>query len=283
MRNGLKFKEKRASEYGAEVRTKSRCLLPSVKSELYSLPQTDGSYDFSVVNPYGRAFYDDRVFEVTLRINADNICALENKAAKIASWLTGKGTLKFDDMSSVYDARVISNVAFTPELRGKKAELSVIFQAEAIGKAEFNVLDGIELGNCVLLESEIPLDMSGYFNRTLRAGENTVKFVNIGDFYVRPKLIFDGAKNLTLRFGDTKITAENLESDIIIDFDKCTASNSKGDNLISKLEGRFFELPHGISELEIYADGSCEMKIDYVPKTIYDFDFSDIDWGDGNA
>lgn len=283
MRNGFRFKNKSTHDFRAVMQTKARTLLPSLREYSYTPPLCDGSYDFSDINEYGRAFYEDRVFEITLHITADELCELERKAARLAMWLTGKGTLKFDDMSSSYEARVISNVAFTPELRGKKATVSVIFQADSIGKADFNTLDGIMLDNCILLDSNIPLDMSEYFIRSLRAGENTVKFVNIGDFYARPKLIFDGAESLTIRFEDTKITIEDLESDIIIDLEKCIATNSNGDNLMSKINGRFFELPSGNSTLEIYADKGCEMKIAYTPKTIYDFDFSGIDWGDGDA
>ena len=268
---------------GVTVKSKSRLLIPETKEYSYGLPLTDGSYDFSDINEYGRAFYEDRVFEVTMHIYGDNLAELERKAAGIASWLTGKGLFKFDDMSSSYNARVISNVAFTPERHGKKADVSVIFQSEAIGRADFDVSDGIRLKNDVLLDSNIPLDMSEFFTKQLSAGKNYIEFVNIGDFYVRPILTFDGVKNITVTYGDGKIMIEDLEKDTVINFEKCIVTNSDGDNLISKMNGKFFELPTGVSELEIYVSEECQMKIDYTPRTIYDFDFSQTDWGDGNA
>ena len=74
-------------------------------------------------------------------------------------------------MSSSYNARVISNVAFTPERHGKKADVSVIFQSEAIGRADFDTYNGIYLENDVLLDSNIPLDMSEFFVKELTAGQ----------------------------------------------------------------------------------------------------------------
>lgn len=268
---------------GVTVKSKSRLLIPETKEYSYGLPLTDGSYDFSDINEYGRAFYEDRVFEVTMHIYGDNLAELERKAAGIASWLTGKGLFKFDDMSSSYNARVISNVAFTPERHGKKADVSVIFQSEAIGRADFDTYNGICLKNDVLLDSNIPLDMSGYFTKQLSAGKNYIEFVNIGDFYVRPILTFDSAENITVIYGDSNIAVKNQETDTVMDFEKCIVTNSDGDNLISKMSGKFFELPTGVSELEIYVSEECQMKIDYTPRTIYDFDFSQTDWGDGNA
>ena len=283
MKNGFVFKGRSSNEFGVDIQTKNRTMLPSVKNQTYSVPNMDGEYDMTEANEYGRAFYEDRVFEVTMHIYGDNLAELERKTARIASWLTGKGLFKFDDMSSLYNARVISNVAFTPERYGKKADVSVIFQSEAIGRADFNVSDGIELGKAIPLDSNFPLDMSEFFVKDLTAGENTVEIVNIGDFYVRPILTFDGAANITVTYGDSKIMIEDLETDAVMNFEKCIVTNSDGDNLISKMSGKFFELPPGISELEIYASEECQMKIDYTPRTIYDFDFSQTDWGDGNA
>lgn len=283
MKSGFMFKGRSSNEFGVDIQTKNRTMLPSVKNQTYGVPNMDGDYDMTEANEYGRAFYEDRVFEVTMHIYGDNLAELERKAAGIASWLTGKGLFKFDDMSSSYNARVISNVAFTPERYGKKADVSVIFQSEAIGRADFNVSDGIRLKNDVLLDSNIPLDMSEFFTKQLSAGKNYIEFVNIGDFYVRPILTFDGVKNITVTYGDGKIMIEDLEKDTVINFGKCIVTNSDGDNLISKMSGKFFELPTGVSELEIYVSEECQMKIDYTPRTIYDFDFSQTDWGDGNA
>lgn len=296
MKSGFMFKGRSSNEFGVDIQTKNRTMLPSVKNQTYGVPNMDGDYDMTEANEYGRAFYEDRVFEVTMHIYGDNLAELERKAAGIASWLTGKGLFKFDDMSSSYNARVISNVAFTPERHGKKADVSVIFQSEAIGRADFDVSDGICLKNDVLLDSNIPLDMSGYFTKQLSAGKNYIEFVNIGDFYVRPVFNFHGSKNVTLwiysidyipDFPDAgkKITVETNtgRSVVSVDFEKCEATDGFTPRLADQIQGKFFEFPPGISKVGIYTDEKCTLYIKYVPRTIYDFDFSQTDWGDGNA
>ena len=65
MRNGFIFKDRHSSDFGVTVRTKSRPILPSVKENIVDLPYRDGGYDFSKANPFGREFYNDRIFTVT--------------------------------------------------------------------------------------------------------------------------------------------------------------------------------------------------------------------------
>ena len=292
MKNGFMFKGRSSNEFGIDIQTKNRTMLPSVKNQTYGVPNMDGDYDMTEANEYGRAFYEDRVFEVTMHIYGDNLAELERKAARIASWLTGKGLFKFDDMSSSYNARVISNVAFTPERHGKKADVSVIFQSEAIGRADFDVCNGIYLKNDVLLDSNIPLDMSGYFVKQLSVGENYIDFINIGDFYVRPVIDFIGSKNPAFWVCDEfdepydgkKITVEHDGVGILtIDFEKCDVRNWMQYSIADKMQGKFFEFPPGVTRVGIYTAKACTLYIHYVPRTIYDFDFSQTDWGDGNA
>lgn len=286
MQSGFTFKNRHSREFGIVAKTKARSLLPDAKSYTYDTPLMDGAYDMTEANAYGRTFYKDRVFEIDMQISGDNLAELERKAARTASWLTGGGKLIFDDSSAVsWDARCISNVTFAPERRGKTAVLSVIFSAGAIGLATFGAADGITLGDAVSLDSDIPLDMSGYFEKQLVGGENTVRVVNIGDFYIRPSFEFIGdTENITVKYGDTKILLEALtESVNIIDLEKCNVTDGNGNSILEKMQGDFFELPSGASELMIYTSAPCVLKIDYIPKTIYDFDFSEIDWGDADA
>ena len=245
----------------------------------------DGSYDFTAANPFGREFYNDRIFELSLQITADHLTALERKTAAIAAWLTGSGELIFDAASGVkWKGRFISEVAYAPEKRGKTAILSVIFQSAPIGEATFNTIDGIRLKDAVYLDSDIPLDMSGYFVKSLTSGSNAVDFVNLGDFYVRPQLEFAGdMKNITVIFGDSKIMLEDLTGNAVIDLEKCIVTDGNGNSLLGNMQGDFFELPAGRSMLQIYTDEPCTLSLRYTPRTIYDFDFSEIDWGDADA
>lgn len=284
MQTGFRFKNKHSTEIGAVVKTKARTLLPEVKSYSFSVPLADGEYDMTEANPFNRPFYNNRVFEVIIQIAGDSLAELERKAAKTAIWLNGSGTLIFDDSALVkWKARVISEVAYTPEKRGKLAKLSAVFRASAIGEASFNTGYGITLSDALCLDSDIPLDMTGYFEKSLNQGENTIEFINMGDFYVRPVLRFDFGQSITLTYGDTKIMLEDLSGGAVIDFEKCVIRDLEGSSIMNKMQGNFFELPPGVSELSIYVDVPCVLNIEYSPKTIYDFDFSDIDWGQGNA
>ncbi|MDY3030521.1 MAG: hypothetical protein SOS24_02025, partial [Clostridia bacterium] len=52
--------------------------------------------------------------------------------------------------------------------------------------AVFNTADGISLGDAVMLDSNIPFDMTDRFVYELAEGRNSVDVVNMGEFYVRP-------------------------------------------------------------------------------------------------
>ena len=98
MRNGFIFKDRHSSDFGVTVRTKSRPILPSVKENIVDLPYRDGGYDFSKANPFGREFYNDRIFTVTFNIYADNLAEMQRKLSLLSLWLCGEGELIFDDM-----------------------------------------------------------------------------------------------------------------------------------------------------------------------------------------
>lgn len=285
MEFGFTYKGRHTKAFGLTSRTKSRALLPETKRYVYDAPAKDGSYDFTEANEFDRAFYKDRVFDMTLTVTASSLIELSRKAAKIAAWLTGAGTLVFDDAPLVmWQARAASDVAYTPEKSGTRAELSVVFQASAIGRASFTTGSGIRLGDGVPLDSDIPLDMSAYFEKRLAHGENEIDFVNLGDFYVRPALEFSsGAQNITVTYGDSKIMLEGLTDGAVIDLEKCNVTDNSGNSILSKMQGRFFELPPGRSTLSVYVSAPCTLVIDYAPQTIYDFDFSSIDWGETGA
>ena len=281
---GFTYKGRHSSEFGIVAKTSNRPIVPVQKAYYYETPYMDGEYDMSENNILGRTVYRSRLFEITMQIVANNIIELQHKLAKIASWLTGSGKLIFDDSNStVWNARVSSDIGFSPESKGKSAILKVFFKVN-MGQASFNTVDGISLDDAIALNSDIPFDMGVYFIKQLGYGENSIKFVNLGDFYSKPILEFSsGPKNITCGFGDKRIMVEDVDTDIIIDMDRCIVTDGEENNLLSKMQGKFFEFPSGVSLFNIYVDAECELKIRYVPKTIYDFDFSRIDWGDDSA
>ncbi|HIT84439.1 MAG TPA: phage tail family protein [Candidatus Ornithomonoglobus intestinigallinarum] len=304
MRKGFTFKNRHSGKFGILMKTRSRRLIPEAKSCFYTAPLMDGSYDFSAANNAGREFYNDRVFELDIQMTASRLDELERKCARAASWLTGSGELVFDSMPlAVWTGRFVSELSFTPERHGKKAVISAVFQARPIGRASFTTGSGIRLGDGVPLDSDIPLDMSAYFEKRLAHGENEIDFVNLGDFYVRPVLRFcfgdtkitlaeqtvTGAeitaaqRNITITCGDSKIMLEGIAADAVVDLEKYVVTDGSGNSFMNKMQGRFFELPPGRSTLSVYVSAPCTLVIDYAPQTIYDFDFSSIDWGETGA
>lgn len=284
MRTGFKFKGRHSSDFGIVAKTKSKPIVPEQKVYTYDLPGADGEIDMSECNEYGRTMYKSRLIEIELQISAGDLSELQRTAARIAAWLTGKGELIFDDSyGAKWDARVSSDISFAPELAGKKAVMSVIFKTD-MGKATFTTGEGVLLKDCISLDSNLPLDLAEKFKFSLSVGENNIKIANVGDFYTKPIFRFsDGAENVTINCNGKRIIAEDIEKDVIIDCERYIVTDSEGNNLLKKKQGSFFELAPGLNDCSVYVSGACEMTVDYVPMTMYDFDFACVDWGDGNA
>lgn len=284
MRTGFKFKGRHSSDFGIVAKTKSKPIVPEQKVYTYDLPGADGEIDMSECNEYGRTMYKSRLIEIELQISAGDLSELQRTAARIAAWLTGKGELIFDDSyGAKWDARVSSDISFAPELAGKKAVMSVVFKTD-MGKATFTTGEGVLLKDCISLDSNLPLDLAEKFKFSLSVGENNIKITNVGDFYTKPIFRFsDGAENVTINCNGKRIIAEDIEKDVIIDCERYIVTDSEGNNLLKKKQGSFFELAPGLNDCSVYVSGACEMTVDYVPMTMYDFDFACVDWGDGNA
>ena len=284
MRTGFKFKGRHSSDFGIVAKTKSKPIVPEQKVYTYDLPGADGEIDMSECNEYGRTMYKSRLIEIELQISAGGLSELQRTAARIAAWLTGKGELIFDDSyGAKWDARVSSDISFAPELAGKKAVMSVVFKTD-MGKATFTTGEGVLLKDCISLDSNLPLDLAEKFKFSLSVGENNIKIANVGDFYTKPIFRFsEGAENVTINCNGKRIIAEDIEKDVIIDCERYIVTDSEGNNLLKKKQGSFFELAPGLNDCSVYVSGACEMTVDYVPMTMYDFDFACVDWGDGNA
>lgn len=284
MRTGFKFKGRHSSDFGIVAKTKSKPIVPEQKVYTYDLPGADGEIDMSECNEYGRTMYKSRLIEIELQISAGDLSELQRTAARIAAWLTGKGELIFDDSyGAKWDARVSSDISFAPELAGKKAVMSVVFKTD-MGKATFTTGEGVLLKDCISLDSNLPLDLAEKFKFSISVGENNIKITNVGDFYTKPIFRFsDGAENVTINCNGKRIIAEDIEKDVIIDCERYIVTDSEGNNLLKKKQGSFFELAPGLNDCSVYVSGACEMTVDYVPMTMYDFDFACVDWGDGNA
>ena len=219
MRNGFIFKDRHSSDFGVTVRTKSRPILPSVKENIVDLPYRDGGYDFSKANPFGREFYNDRIFTVTFNIYADNLAEMQRKLSLLSLWLCGEGELIFDDMPfSKWRGKVSDEVIYMPEHSGHKAVMEVSFRAEPFCKCIFDT-EGPALGMPFMLGANIPIDISCLFKFNI-SGSGDISVYNFGDRPVRPIVkLGASARNVTLSMNG-KSLAFMSNGQTTIDFEK---------------------------------------------------------------
>ncbi|MDD6484249.1 MAG: phage tail family protein, partial [Clostridiales bacterium] len=226
----------------------------------------------------------DRTFELSLQISADSFRELNKKAARLAIWLSGEGELIFDESDGViWDAKCISGASFSPERRGKSAVISVIMKSTATGKAGFDTLSGIALSDAPSLFADIPLDFSQYF--TFEAPANTVFIPNMGDWWVRPMIKLECEEaigDIDIVFGEKELHISSAPENAQIDCENFTVTGGN-QNLLGYMKGSFFELPPGGGYMSVSVQNPCTVQILYTPKTIYDFDFEAVKWGDDDA
>jgi predicted phage tail component-like protein len=294
MRNGFTYKNQHSSDFGIVAKTKSRPILPEMKSYTFESPITDGIYDFSEANEYGRAFYNDRFFEIQLQVSADNLRSLEKKVSRIAKWLKGSGELVFDDMPNVkWRARVISEMGFVPELYGKKAVLTVVFRVEPFSYCFFDTIDGVTIDAQIPLEENLPINIEETMTVELVGGDSAYKsasadltVVNIGDVAVRPIIRISGSvKNISLSCGGKTLSVNASAEGMLVDLDKQTVTDLDGESLMTSVSGEFFEIGEDNDEIAVsmYVKGTAQTAAEYVPQFVYDFDLENVDWGDDNA
>lgn len=294
MRSGFTYKNRHSSEFGIVAKTKSRPVLPEMKSFTFESPVIDGVYDFSEANEYGRAFYNDRFFEVQLQISADSLRELEARVSKIAAWLRGSGELVFDSQPMVkWRARVASELGFVPELKGRATVMTVVFRVEPFGVCVFDTVEGPALNSSLELDENIPTDFPQRFKWSITGGDNTysyvskvIRAVNAGNVPIRPVVKITGAvKDVSIGLGDKTLNIDASGDGFIIDFKKQTVTDLSGQSVMSHVGGRFFELDEITRDMQLSlcVKGEAELGVEYKPEFIYGCDFSGADWGESNA
>ena len=283
MRNGFEFKDIHSSFFGVSVRTKSRPIRPSAKTFLADVPCRDGSYDFSASNPYGREFYNDRIFTVSMSVYADNMVLMQKKLTQLSNWLCGKGELIFDDMPLVkWTGRVSDEIIYMPEHEGRKAVIEVTFSTEPFSKCIFDSADGPCLDiDAVLIGDNLPIGIDEVYTYTV-SGSADLAVMNVGDRYVRPVIEISGnASALKLSLADKSLSF-TASGDVTVDFEKQSVTDALG---TVKVSGMFFEFMSGENILHIENSNTDELtvKVHYTPGFMYNLYFDDMNWGDVNA
>ena len=303
MKNGFSFKGIHSSDMGITVRTESRPIIPDVKKTEYSALLMDGAYDFSRANPYNREFYNNRTFKVQLYINGSDISELNKKLVKISQWLTGTGDLIFDDTPLVkWKARRNGEIAYAPELKGKKAILSVEFSVSAFGYSVVSTCEDIILDSQILLDTNIPLDMAGTeytFASTIESGTTyALRFINYGERPVRPVITITTGDTsirftgITLTYNGTECSCSSANHTYIVDCEKQQIRSTLNDNsgMMSNFNGEFFEFEPGLCELDVMCTFagtanflSVTITVDFEPQVYWDFDMDNVDWSKNDA
>lgn len=281
MRNGFTFNGRHSSEFEVTVKTKSRPLRPSVKEINIDMPCRDGVYDFSEANPYGREFFNERIFIMVISVYADNLNKMQNKLSAISLWLTGKGELIFDDIPLVkWYGRIFDEIMYMPEHNGRKTVIEVSFRAEPFGFGVFDT-DGPTLGTEIELDTNIPMQISDFMSFTVK-GKGDLNVINFGDRPIRPVIEITGqARGIVLGMGDKSLSF-NADGDVSVDFEK---QNVTGENGSIKVLGDFFEFPAGNSVLHIENSNTSNLtvQLSYVPQFMYSVHFDDVEWSVNNA
>lgn len=291
MKTGFSFNNKHCSEFGAVMKTVSRPIHPEMKSYIFESPILDGTYDFSAANSYGRAFYKNRVFVISMLVFADNIYLLQDKLSQISLWLSGEGILVFDDMIDVeWKASVINGIDYAPENKGRQAILSVMFNVEPFSFGRFSFGEDVMLDTSIPITAATPLEWGNLSEYYVTSKDHTipptVEVFNIGTWYVRPKIRINvqGCRAVSISLGEKTLTyignldpMENI--DVVIDFEKQTATDKNGNDLSGNLVGEFFELVPGKNTLtfenhwyDIDRAYGYNIEVRYVPRYMYDLD-----------
>jgi len=120
---GFFFNNKHSNDFGIAMEQASRGLLPSLRRNDYEISGRHGTVD------YGNETYNTRQITIDICFISEDVPQLQLKAREIAYWLSGKGTLYFDDEpDKAYDARVYEAVDTEQLIRCKRA--SVTFECQ---------------------------------------------------------------------------------------------------------------------------------------------------------
>lgn len=283
METGFTFKGRHTREMGVSVATKSRTLLPAIRTITFEPSLGDGEIDLSSCNELGRPLFKNRSFTVTMLVRAEDITVLQNKLANVVSWLSGSGDLVFDDIPCVkWNVQYTEQIEYAPEIHGRKAVLSIVFHAASFSSALFEAGAAAPvLGDSIPLNARIPVGLSRmctYTNNTSSTAYGEFTVYNIGTAYAKPVITVDFLFNslttgFTIRKGDKKIEIHTGASSgkYVIDMDKCRCT--KDGEIICPSQFDVFELTPGENEISYaYITPGSTVTVAYTPKFLYSWE-----------
>ncbi|MCH5212269.1 MAG: phage tail family protein [Oscillospiraceae bacterium] len=286
MKIGFSFKGIHSRDMGVYASTRSRSALPEVRREAFEADVGDGVTELSANNVYKRFLYKERVFQINVCVSADDIFKLQQRISKVARWLNGSGKLIFDDLPGVYwQASIISPTEFAPEAKGRKAVLTVYFNAQPFSFAEFAAAERIPIGTkYIKLGDHIPIGLKSMLTVT-GTGTQTIKAYNIGNAPTKPVITIysAGTSGYNYTVTITKTAADGTVTEFkfrrnpyiqetVIDMDKGILTQN-GDFFVPA-SGSFFELEPGENTVTVSADFEKTVTVDYIPRFFYGLEVS---------
>lgn len=264
---GLTFKGLHCyNDFGLYMRSEDRALLPALRRKEIVVPGRHGTYDFEDDT------YDKRIISVKFTHVEQNLTALRLKARKIATWLSSKGVLIFDDEpDKYYIAKVYSNISIADI--AMFAEFSIQFECQPFAISIVDTENDILLDSDVLLESDIGLDDQFKFTIT----ENTtVEINNFGTREINYKspqgsnwsIIITGSfTKISISMNNTTFTYNEPINNQTVEIDnvKCFVKTD-AINKLSVTNAEFLTLMPGINDVTITGTGlNCEILFKYSP------------------
>lgn len=285
---------------GLVVKTVSRPITSAMRDSKFTVPLADGEYGTATKNLMGRAFYDTRIFTVSMQLAASNITSLYEKLTSISEWLTGPGILVFDDTAAVqWETLSVAPIDFAPERQGTKAVLAVSFEVQPYGSLAWNTTHGPMIGTGgVPLDTALPLDSEVYYSAVMQGGTLTMNVLNYGGRYVRPVVTVNVNNTSTdnsigsisvIANGDHKMELYTAGKTMIADCKNHTLTDGDGCSIIGGsnsnqgFSGRFIELRPGGNVLEFErvnpaSGGKLDISVDFAPQVMWGLNFGDIEW-----
>lgn len=230
----------------------------SIKSSIVNLPERDGSLNFTRLNEFGRALYEDRIFTISA-------------IARYDGTKTGKNSI----ISKIYDTLYNNQVGTmtTSETFNSKwdASLESINSIDSVGMSSIRVVIQYRVSpfsygtQSVLLNQKVENEASLTLNCecTAPCTKHTLELTNIQG-NVTSVSISNGKNTLYINKAITNKT--------VIDFKNYTIKESGVVLKNTEWDGEFFELNPGINNITIVIDGSANILWEYLPSYYYSVD-----------
>jgi len=220
MKDWIKFKGIKSSEYGMAVLTQPPITRPAERVAFTDVPGRSGS----LAQVEGEDVYDDMI------LTAECYVKDETRIREICAWLKGAGEVEFANREGYsYEAFVVNQIPFEQIVRGKpNKRFAVNFRCKPL-----------------ILANEA---------KTI-APTNGQYINNEGTANALPVITVTGSGATTLMVGQTIIELENIEGEITID--SAIEEAYSGDVLANdKMRGEFPVLPAGLTAISWVGDAT---------------------------